>query len=54
MPYNVPKYHMVMAIIAASINGSSQPLLGVAFAKVLTLLSTPKEYLEFKHGEDYL
>jgi len=43
-----------MAIIAASINGSSQPLLGVAFAKVLTLLSTPKEYLEFKHGEDYL
>jgi len=55
-PYNTPKYHFFIATFAAAINGSSQPLLGVAFAKVLTLLSTPKDLLVLMNdgNEDYL
>lgn len=53
-PYNKPAYLIVIATIGAMINGLAQPILGVVFAKILTILSTPKEYLEFLHGEDHL
>lgn len=53
-PYNKPTYLIVVATIGAMVNGLMQPTLGVVFAKMLGLLSAPKEYLELMHGEDYL
>jgi ATP-binding cassette, subfamily B (MDR/TAP), member 1 len=53
-PYNKPVYLIVLATIGSIINGAVQPVLGIVFAKILTLLCTPKEYLEFLHGKDHL
>lgn len=53
-PYNKPTYLIVIATLGAILNGSAQPILGVVFAKMLGLLSAPKEYLALMFGEDYL
>jgi hypothetical protein len=45
-PYNKPVYLIVVATLGAIINGSAQPILGVVFAKMLSLLSLPLWYLE--------
>ena len=41
LPFNNPKILMVLATIGSMINGASQPILGVVFAKLITILSTP-------------
>jgi hypothetical protein len=46
MPYNNPKFLLFTATFGAMINGSTQPILGVVFAKILSLLSAPMEMLE--------
>lgn len=53
MPYNNPKYLIVVAVLGSMINGSSQPILGVLFAKLVFLLSVPLIYLNTL-GENYL
>lgn len=53
-PYNKPFYLIIVATLGAMVNGLLQPTLGVVFAKMLGLLSAPKEYLEMMHGEDHL
>lgn len=45
---------MVVATFGAMLNGSSQPILGVVFAKLIGLLSTPTWYLNSTKGENYL
>ena len=42
--YNKPVYLIVIATFGAILNGSAQPALGVVFAKMVGLLSIPKEY----------
>jgi hypothetical protein len=54
MPYNSPKFLLVTATLGAMINGSTQPILGVVFAKLLSLLSAPMLLLEEINGENYL
>jgi ATP-binding cassette subfamily B (MDR/TAP) protein 1 len=54
LPYNNPKILMVVATFGAMLNGSSQPILGVVFAKLIGLLSTPTWYLNSTKGENYL
>lgn len=53
-PYNKPMYLIIVATFGAMINGSLQPILGVVFAKMLGLLSAPKDLLALVHGESYL
>ena len=46
-PYNKPVKLVVIATFGAIINGTVQPIIGVVFAKILGLLSAPKEYLVY-------
>ena len=52
--YNRPIYHVVIASVGSIIVGAANPILGLIFAKMLAILSTPNEILDYLHGEDHL
>lgn len=59
MDYNSPKVFIPIGIVLSLINGMANPYLGIVFAKILTLLSVPVQYLivldpEQKGGYPYM
>lgn len=47
MVYNNPKFLMIIGLFMIIPNSLANPVCGIAFAKILTLLSVPVEYLAF-------
>lgn len=41
VPYNKPAYWIIVALIAAFVDGLGQPLFGIVFSKILNLLLVP-------------
>lgn len=59
MKYNNPKILLVIGLFCTIPSGLSNPICGIAFAKILSLLSIPVEFLKFLDpdgigGFDYL
>jgi hypothetical protein len=59
MVYNNPKFLLILGTFMIIPNSLANPVCGIAFAKILTLLSMPIEYLKFIDplevgGTDYL
>lgn len=52
--YNKPVGIIFLAGFGALVASAMQPILGILFAKFLGILSVPKEYLDYIHGESYL
>ena len=46
-PLNRPRYFVALGIIGALINGSIQPMLGLMMAKLITVMSIPRQYLPY-------
>jgi len=47
MVYNNPKFLIIIGLIMIIPNSLANPVCGIAFAKILTLLSVPLEFLKF-------
>ena len=47
MEYNNPKFLIVLGLLMTIPSSLANPICGIAFAKLLTLLSIPVEYLKF-------
>jgi len=47
LPYNQPRYLIVVGIIGAIISGGLQPVLGIVFAYMVTYLTAPIEFMSF-------
>jgi len=54
MKFNNPLILIVVACIGAAVFGSSQPLFGVVFSKVMNLLTVPLIVYEMTEGPDYV
>jgi len=52
--YNSPKYLIFVGCFFAGISGACNPIFGVIFSKVMTLLTVPLPMLVKWKGEDYL
>lgn len=53
MEHSEPAYLIVIACIASAFVGFTQPFLGIIFAKIMNLLTIPKEYWDLMEGPDY-
>jgi len=47
MQFNNPKYLLILGVLLTIPSSLANPVCGIAFAKILTLLSLPIPYLKF-------
>jgi hypothetical protein len=47
MMYNNPKFLLILGLFMTIPSSLANPICGIAFAKILTLLSLPMSYLKF-------
>jgi hypothetical protein len=53
LKYNEPKALIFIAIFMSAISGSSQPIFGIVFSKVMNLLTVPMNYIAFIYGPGF-
>ena len=47
MQYNNPKIYIILGVLMTIPSGLANPVCGIAFAKILSLLSIPVDYLKY-------